>query len=157
MIRVQKTFSLLMLTLAAISLAGCASDTNNVNPSTNPSTNPTTQKSRPSFAEYAASRQYPADLPKVDETDLRGEVEYQLDVINFVNFGTKDLSNVEVWVNEHYVTFIGALPVKKQRGVNFHVLFDSAGKRAPSRGVWVEKIELNYDGQMHSVRIHAAD
>jgi len=153
MICAHKTIGLLTILL----LGGCASDMQNVNPSTNPSTNPAEQKSRPSFAQYAASRQYPADLPKVDEPRIHAEVEYQLDVINFVNFGEKDLSDVEVWVNEHYVTFLGALPLKKQRGVNFHNLFDAASQQAPSRGVWVEKIELNYDGQMHSVRIHAAD
>ena len=157
MIRVQKTFGLLMLTMAAISLAGCATDTTNVNPATNPSTNPSVKQSHPSFPAYAASRQYPADLPKVDEKNVYAEVEYQLDAIHLINFGDKDLANVEVWVNEHYVMFVGALPLKQQRGVTFNVLFDSAGHRAPSKGVWVDKVELNYDGQMHAVRLHAAD
>ena len=147
------SFGLLLASMAAILLAGCASGTTNVNP--NP--DPAVQKPRTTFAAYAATREYPADLPKTEDAAIRAEVDYQLDVINFVNLGDTELKDVEVWVNEHYVVLLGTLPVKQQRGANFHVLFDKAGQQAPSRGTWVEMIELNYDGQMHSVRVRPAD
>ena len=74
-----------------------------------------------------------------------------------MNLGDTDLTNVEVWVNEHYVVLLGSLPVKRQRGVNFAVLYDKAGQRSPSSGNWVNKVELYYDGQLHPVMLRLAD
>jgi len=133
-------------------LGGCASGTSRVNPNPEPSLN----RPRQELATYAATRDYPADAPQAS-APVRAEVDYQLDVINMVNLGDTELKDVEVWVNQHYVVLVGTLPVRQQRGINFHVLFDKSGRRAPSRGTWINSIELYYDGALRPVSFRAAD
>ena len=146
----KKTLLISVISCVAM-LGGCASRTENVNPIAEG------EKEKPlSFATYAATREYPADAEKAT-APVAAEVDYQLDVINLVNLGDTALDGVEVWVNEHYVVLLGSLPVKRQRGVNFGVLFDKAGQRSPSRGTWVNKVELYYDGKLHPLTVRLAD
>lgn len=143
------------LLIAAMGLAvgGCASGSTGLLP--NPQKE--LRKNRKEYTADAAKRAYPTTAPQAGKSMVRGEVDYQLNVINLVNLGEKDLENVEVWVNGQYVVGLAKLPAKRQVGINFNALYDNEGRQSPQKGVWVEKVELLVDGQVYSTTLHAAD
>ncbi len=146
----KNTSTLLILALLA---SGCASGITIGNPNPEKSL----RKTPAQFAQYAKQHVYPAEAPKGGKSPVRGEVDYDLDVINLVNLGEQDWPNVDVWVNGRYVCPIASLPVKQQKGINFSYFYDTAGMPAPSRGTWIEKVELFYNGQLYDITMHPAD
>ena len=133
--------------------AGCASGDRRWNP--NPELS--LQKKPAEYAAYAAEQVYPADATRAEGSPVLAEVDYGYDVVNLVNVGEEDWNDVNVWVNQQFVVKLGSLPVRVQRGVNFHALYDREGLRAPSRGVWIRTVEIERDGQLYPLRIRIAD
>src|SRR5688572_25257157 len=84
--------ALAMLMLAA--MAGCEG-----RPTIFPNPDPTLRKSSTELAADAAKRQYPADAPRVKQTNARAQVAYTLNRLEVLNFSGADWDGVEVWVN----------------------------------------------------------
>jgi hypothetical protein len=145
---------LLVISAAAgVMVAGCASGSSRVNLNTDPALRETT----PVLAKAATTRPYPTTNATGQTLAVRAEVDYQLNVINLINLGDQDLKDLVIWVNGTYSAPMSVLPTKQQRGVNFRLLFDSKGMRAPNNGTWVNKVELFYSGQLYTIRTRAAD
>jgi hypothetical protein len=146
-------FAVIVAGSLSLGTGGCASGPDNV------FHNPTKdlQKTTKQLAADAAKLKYPAEAPHAGRAPVRGEVDYQLDVINLVNLSKADLKDVQVWVNSRYVVALSALPSERQVGINFNALYDSEGNRAPSKGVWVGKVEILSNGNLYDVTLHPAD
>lgn len=148
---------------AMLLIAGCQTNSTKLIP--NPDRD--LRKSPEAFKADAAKRVYPASQPSpfaptppssaLQWAPFRGEVDYQLDVINIVNLSDKDWNNVEVWANGKYVCFVPSFPAKMQRGIAFRILFSPEGQQPPLRGLWLDKVELVKDGKIYQVVIHPAD
>lgn len=148
--------------VAALLIAGCETNSSTLVPNPDHDLN----KSMAKFSADAATRKYPATQSsslaaisptQVQQAPFRGEVDYQLRVINIVNLSDTAWNNVEVWANGKYVCFVPTFPARMQRGVAFRILFSPDGDRPPLRGLWLNKVELIKDGAIYSVPIFAAD
>lgn len=139
--------------LAALFIAGCT--VNTIKPVPNPDRD--LRKTPEQFQADAAKRIYPTTAPTPQPAPFRGEVDYQLDVINIVNLSDTDWNNLEVWANGQYVCFIPTFPARMQHGVAFRILYSPEGQQPPLSGLWLQKIELVKDGKIYSVPIFAAD
>jgi hypothetical protein len=148
--------------LAALLIAGCQTNYTSLVPNPDRDLN----KSPTDFKADAAKRIYPATQPslvattapaQVEPAPFRGEVDYQLDVINIVNLSDTQWNNVEVWADAKYVCFVPTFPAKMQRGIAFRILYSRDGERAPIKGLWLKKVELVKDGKIYRVPIFAAD
>lgn len=149
----MKTGCVVLAAALAVLAGGCASGTSRINPNPEKSL----QKKPKELVAYAAEKEFPVDAQKMEQSPVLAEVDYGLDVINLVNLGTEDWQDVDVWVNQQYVVKLGSLPVGRQRGINFHLLYDKAGQRAPSKGVWVKSIEIVRGDEVYSPRVRMAD
>lgn len=132
-------------------VAGCASG-NGL-----PSTDKDLRRSSRTLAKEAGERSYPADAERGENAPIVGEIDYQLDVINLINLGDADWIDVVVWVNGQYSAPMASLPAHQQRGANFGRLYDSKGAKAPSKGTWVQVVEIFYGGKLYTIRTRAAD
>lgn len=139
--------------VAGALVAGCASGSSRVNMNADPALRETTTV----LAKAATTRPYPTTNATTEKLAVTGEIDYQIKVINLINLGDKDLSDLVIWVNGTYSAPMSVLPAKQQRGVNFRLLFDGAGKRAPDKGTWVTKVELFCGGQLYTIKTRAAD
>ena len=139
--------------LLGMSAGGCASGSSDLNPSSDRNL----RKPRKTFMADAAARAFPDPAPKAVKAPMRGEVDYFLHVINIVNLTDTPWENVDVWINQKYVCHVVRLAPRRQEGVNFEVFYDKDGKRAPMRGVWVEKVQLVTDGKVYDLPLFAAD
>lgn len=153
MCRLGSPVGMVALLGLAMMVGGCASGSNSLlqNP------NKDLRKHRKEFVADAATRSYPTTAQSVATSPIRGEVDYQIDVINLVNLSDTEWKDVEVWVNGRYVCSLTTLPAKKQVGINFGSLFDNQGLAAPQQGVWVEKVEVLYNGSLRKATMHPAD
>lgn len=149
----MKTACIVAAMVAGALAVGCASGTNRLNPNPEKSL----QKKPQELVEYAAGLEYPADAPRAEVSPIVAEIDYGIDVINLVNLGNEDFQDLDVWVNRQYVVKLASLPVGRQRGINFHILYDKDGQRAPVKGVWIQSVELLRDGQMFPARLKIAD
>lgn len=137
----------------ALVVGGCASGSNMAMPGPDASLRGNPRQ----LMKEATTRPYPAEAEKGEKSPVQAEIDYQLGVINFVNLGDVEIKDVQVWVNGIYSAKLSALPVKRQCGVSFRLLFDKDGKRPPRSGMWVNKVELLYGGKLYTIRTHAAD
>lgn len=142
-----------LLASFGFAVGGCASGSNSILP--NPDKD--LQKHRKEYAADAAKRSYPADAPKGGRALMRSEVDYQLKVLNVVNLANADWDNVEIWVNGQYVCALSKLPAKRQVGINFNAFYTAQGQAAPPKGVWINKVEVLYNGSLYDVTLHPAD
>lgn len=148
-----KSLILLSAMAGALVIGGCASGSNVMMPSTDKDL----RHSKKTLAKEATSRPYPATAPTAEKSAVQGEIDYQLNVINLINLGESDWSGMVVWVNGKYSAPLGLLPAKQQRGIPFSLFFDENGNRAPNKGVWVETVDVLYNGTMYRIRTHLAD
>lgn len=137
----------------ALAAAGCASGSSGALPAADPAL----RENPRALIKQATTRPYPADAAKGEKSPVQAEIDYQLGVINFVNLGDTEIKDLQVWVNGQYSARLTALPVKRQLGVSFALLFDKQGKRPPKNGVWAKQVELLYDGKLYTIRTRAAD
>lgn len=144
--------AVLAAAVAALLLAGCQVNSTNAVP--NPDRN--LRKKPEQFKADASKRAYPG-AATTQPSPFRGEVDYQLDVINIVNLSETDWTDVEVWANGQYVCFVPTFPAKMQRGIAFRILFSPEGQRPPLSGLWLEKVEIVKGGTVYPVVIRAAD
>lgn len=153
---------ILAIVAAALLIAGCETNSSRLIPNPDRDLNKTMAK----FSADAAGRKYPTTEPspvattapaQMERAPFRGEVDYQLRVINIVNLSDTPWNDVEVWANGKYVCFVPTFPAKMQRGIAFRILFSSDGSRPPLKGLWLQKVELVKDGVIYSVPIFAAD
>ena len=150
----KKTRKLIAMSVAAAALVvGCASGSSRLNMNADPALRETT----PVLAKAATTRPYPTTNATNDGLAVQAEVDYQLKVVNLINVGGSDLKDLVVWVNETYSAPMTLLQAKRQRGVNFRLLFDSKGRRAPDKGTWVTKVEIFVGGQLYTIRTRPAD
>lgn len=152
----------LAIVAAALLIAGCETNSTTLIPNPDSDLN----KSMAKFTADAAARKYPTTQPspgaatsptQLQQAPFRGEVDYQLRVINIANLSDTTWNNVEVWANGKYVCFVPSFPARMQRGIAFRILFSPNGDRPPLKGLWLQKVELLKDGVLYSVPIFAAD
>ena len=148
---------MVVVLLASLSLlawsGGCASGSNSLLPSKDKNL----CKPKKELLAEAAQRSFPAEATSQGEAPMRAEIDYGLRVINIVNLSEQSWNNVQVWVNGEYACQVTALPVKRQVGVNFEVLYNKQGQQAPLSGVWVNKAQLVADGKVYDLKLHLAD
>lgn len=156
-----RRFSLLTVA-AAMLIAGCETNYTRFIPNPDRDLN----KSVAEFRADAAKRKYPTTEPssvattapaQVGQAPFRGEIDYQLRVINIVNLSDTQWDNVEVWANGMYVCFVPTFPARMQRGIAFRILYTPDGIRPPLTGLWMQKVELIKDGVVYPIPIFAAD
>ncbi len=152
----------LAIVATALLITGCETNSSRLVPNPDRDLN----KSMAKFSADAAARKYPTTEPspvattsptQLERAPFRGEVDYQLRVINIVNLSDTAWNDVEVWANGKYVCFVPTFPARMQRGIAFRILFSPDGDRPPLKGLWLKKVELLKDGVIYPVPIFAAD
>jgi hypothetical protein len=153
---IRNTLTLLALTvLMIVAMAGCEG-----RPTIFPNPDPQLRKTSTQLAADAAKRHpYPADAPRVKQTQVRAQVAYSLNRLEVLNFSGSDWDGVEVWVNRKYVCYLPTMQAGKLKEVHFPMLYDDTGRYFPfdNRKERVESVELYRDGTVNEIVCGIAD
>jgi hypothetical protein len=115
-------------------------------------------------AEYSADAvaRHPmkTDLPKAGEADGVAEIDYDIQMFQLLNLSDTDWDNIEVWVNDRYVTFVPKIEAGKLRTLYFHMFYDGRGNRMPKAVKGeprIQNIKMLRDDRWFDVKMTLAD
>jgi len=138
--------------IAICFLSGCNS------PTILPNSDPYLRKTSTQFAADAAKRHpFKTDAPRGGEALATATYNLTFSTLAILNYSDEDWTDVEVWVNEYYMVFLGHLG-KGNAGVEtipFAMLFDDSGN-----AFWtdngknpIKTVEIYRKGKMYTVPV----
>lgn len=132
-----------LLILAAVAVAGCASEGPLEKMSGTPSSAEQAQ-----LAAQAASVEYPMNTKSAGQLQSAAIVNRDKHTITIRNFGDQNLQNVNVWVNGAYVRHVDSLPSHSAITINEAQFYNRQGTNLLSDMVSVNKVQVQSNNQL---------
>jgi hypothetical protein len=91
---------------------------------------PALQKKPAEYAADAANRHpMKTDLPSAGKADGVADIDYHIQMLQLANLSKQDWTNMEIWLNDKYVTFVPKVEAGKLRTLYFHMFYDGRGNK----------------------------
>ena len=136
-----------LLLLAMTIVAGCES-TGQSPPvtETNPQGPTNTQR-----AAYAASVHFPANINARDDLPITALINAPSNEIKLYNFSTRPLRNVDVWVNQAFVTHLDGIPARGSVTLHSGDFYNSLGSSLFNEKQAIRQIHVQSSEGVHLV------
>jgi hypothetical protein len=133
-------------------IAGCGSDGQ---PTLVPNPDSALRKTSAELAADAAKRSYEAEAPKGEKPEARADYSLETRRFEIANLSDVDWDDVEVWVNQKYVTLIPNMvhDAGTAYRVDFEMLYDRDGHHFDTDGgkTPIQTLQIFRDGKMYDV------
>ncbi|HEX5242095.1 MAG TPA: hypothetical protein VFW23_02450 [Tepidisphaeraceae bacterium] len=134
---------LIAASLSILLIAGCASD--NSSSSNAGATGPTDTER----AAYAASAHFPTEAPISSE--IAAVSRPSENAVKLYNFSTRPLRNVNVWINQAFVTHLSGIPARGSVTLNTANFYNALGSSLTKENQGIRQIVINSDEGVYSV------
>lgn len=131
-------------------------------PSLLPNSDPALRRTSTQFAADSAKRHpFKSDVPSGGPAQVNAQYEPTFGTLELLNYGDKDIDDVEIWVNRKFCVWLPKMEKGKEKvkTINFTMLFDDSGNY-----FWtdngknpIQTVELYYGGKLYSVVLKLAD
>lgn len=153
----MKSLLLLSSAVALSVLSGCAGG-----PAIFPNADPNLRRSPTQFAADAAKRHpYKAAAPHVGDAPVRAQYDVTFGNLQLLNYGSDDINDVEIWLNQNWVIWLPKLEKGKEqvKVIPFQMIYDDSGNPFSTENGKnpITSVELYTGGKIYNVVSKMAD